>query len=223
MPKKFLVSFIASLFIFSFVNLALAHNPRLVYNIDALPDKPIIIENPDISQAYYGKLKGWEEYYQFTLTAEQDFYFGTLVPDVKAVDKTISADLINQDDGKIIARLDAGASDWPPYFEKFAGDHYFSGPTSTINLSPGKYSIKIYNNNNNEGKYVLVVGQKEVFTPREIIGTIVNLPALKIYFETSPLNAYFNYVGLFIAGSIIAFLILILIVRFFYRLISRIL
>ncbi len=220
MKKKTLL--LASVFfgVFGVAALVLAHNPRLVYNLDALPEKPIIINNPDISQAYYGRLKGWEEYYQFTLASQQDFYFETLVPYIKDISKNISADLINIDNGKLVDRLDAKNSNWEPYFEEFAGDHYFSGPTSTVNLDPGTYQIKVYNENN-EGKYVLVVGQKESFPPKEILSTIVNLPALKTYFNESPLNAYFNYVGLFMLGGLIGLLIIFSILRFIFRLFTR--
>jgi len=220
MKKKALLVIIVFFCVLGVASLAYAHNPRLVYNLDALAEKPIIISSPDISQAFYGRLKGWEEYYQFTLTTNQDFYFETLVPDVKDISKNISADLINVEDEKILAVLDAKKSDWPPYFEKFAGDHYFSGPTSTVNLDPGTYQIKVYNENN-EGKYVLVVGQKEEFPPKEILGTIVNLPALKTYFNESPLNAYLNYVGLFMLGGLVGVLIIFLILRFIFRLFTR--
>jgi len=194
MKKKTFLIIIVFFSVFGLASFALAHNPRLVYNLDALAEKPI--------------------------TTQQDFYFETLVPDVKDITKNISADLINVEDEKIIAVLDAKKSDWPPYFEKFAGDHYFSGPTSTINLDPGTYQIKVYNENN-EGKYVLVVGQKEDWQPKEILDTIVNLPALKTYFNESPLNAYLNYVGLFMLGGLVGILIIFSILRFIFRLFTR--
>ncbi len=206
--------------VFGLVGLAEAHNPRLVYNFDALPEKPIIINNPDISQAFYGRLKGWEEYYQLTVTTSTDFYWQTLVPAVKDITKDISADLINKESEQKVASLKASESEWKSYYEEFAGNNYFAGPTSTITLDPGTYLIKVYNENN-EGKYVLVVGQKESFAPKEIIGTIVNLPALKTYFNQSPLAAYFNYVGLMMVGGIIGLLIIFFILGFIYRVITR--
>ena len=220
MKKKIIVSLIIFFSVLGVASYTYAHNPRLVYNLDVLPEKPIIINNPDISQAYYGRLKGWEEYYQFAIATNQDFYFETLVPDVKDITKNISADLIDVDSAKVIATLDANKSEWLPYFEEFAGDHYFAGPTSTINLDPGVYQIKVYNDNN-EGKYVLVVGQKESFPPKEILGTIVNLPALKAYFNESPLNAYFNKVGLFMGAGLIALIIIFYFLRFIFRLLGR--
>lgn len=194
---------------------ALAHNPRLVYDKEAPSSAPIIISNPDISQAFYGRLKGSPEYYRFDLKDKQSFYFHTLVPDVAGITKDVSANLLSAD-GTSIVELEPSESSWPAYHEEFAGDDYFAGPEKTINLEPGAYTIKV-SNGINEGKYVLVVGRKESFPSREIWGTIVNLPALKVYFETSPFLSYFNYVGLFMAGLVIIILITFFLTRFIYR------
>ncbi len=220
MKKKNLLILLIAFSVFGFAGLAEAHNPRLVYNTDALPEKPIIINNPDISQAFYGRLKGWEEYYRFKVTTSTNFYWQTLVPAVKDITKDVSAELIDNNNGQVIAKIDAKDSEWKPYYEEFAGDNYFSGPSSTLMIAPGTYDIRVFNNNN-EGKYVLVVGQKEVFTPKEMVYTIVNLPVLKTYFNESPLTAYFNYVGLFMLGGIIGLLIIFFILGFIYRLITR--
>ncbi len=198
---------------------ALAHNPRLVYGKSAPISAPIIISNPDVSQAFYGHLKGDAEYYQINLQQKQDFYFHTLVPAVPGITKDVSAELLSAD-GTLVVALDAKESDWPAYHEEFANDNYFAGPEKTVNLEPGTYTVKI-SNGINEGKYVLVVGHKEYFPPKEIIGTIINLPALKIYFETSPLSAYFNYVGVFMAGLVISISIVFFLVRFVYRRIKK--
>lgn len=81
-----------------------------------------------------------------------------------------------------------------------------------LNLDPGSYLIKVYNPGN-EGKYVLVVGQKELFTPKEIVKTLKVMPTLKTYFDESPFRAYFNYVGLFLVGLIFVFFVLVLLIR----------
>lgn len=218
--KKYwlLFSIISFLFLAAAVPV-LAHNPRLVYGKSAPISAPIIISNPDISQAFYGRLKGEMEYYQFKLDANQNFYFHTLVPDIPGITKDVSAELLSAD-GDLRATLDAEDSSWPAYHEEFANDNYFAGPERTINLEPGTYTIKIANGIN-EGKYVLVVGEKEYFPPKEIWGTIINLPALKIYFERSLFLAYFNYVGLFIAVLIISILIVFFLARFIYRRVKR--
>jgi len=220
MKKKTLVFLLMVFSVFGLIGTALAHNPRLVYSLDALPEKPIIIKSPNISQAFYGRLKGWEEYYQFNLKTTASFYWQTMVPNVKGISKNIQADLIDNASAKVIAKLDPSQSEWKPYHEKFTNDDYFSGPSSSITLEPGTYTIKIYNENN-EGKYILVVGQKESFTVVEIFKTIVNLPALKVYFDQSIIYSYFNYIGLFMVGGLVGLLIIYFILRFIYRVITR--
>lgn len=211
---RFLFLIISFLFLTAAIP-AFAHNPRLVYDKNAPISAPIIISNPDISQAFYGRLKGSPEYYQINLQDKQTFYFHTLVPAVAGITKDISAELLSAD-GNLVAALEAKDSSWPAYHEKFANDNYFAGPEKTIDIEPGAYTIKI-SNGINEGKYVLVVGQKEYFPPKEIWETIVNLPALKIYFASSPLLAYFNYVGLFLAFIIVVILVIFLLTRLIYR------
>lgn len=191
---------------------AQAHNPRLVERQDALIESPIVITNPDISQAFYGRLKGWNEYYQVTFDSPQEFYFQILVPDVKDVSKDVSAILFRADNREIQAKLLPSDSLWPTFFEPFAGDNYFEGASSTVSLEAGTYLIKV-SNPNNEGKYVLVVGRQEIFTAKETLNTIVNLPLLKIYFNKSPLTAYFNRIGLFLGGLLLAIIVLMVIVR----------
>jgi len=221
MKKKTLVFLLMVFATFGLISSAQAYNPRLVYNLDALPEKPIIIKNPDISQAFYGRLKGWEEYYQFNLKTTASFYWQTLIPNVRGISKDIKADLIDSASAKVIAKLDPSQSEWRPSHEKSTGNDYFVGPASAITLEPGTYTIKVYNENN-EGKYILVVGQKESLTAAELLKTIVNLPALKTYFDQSILNAYFNYYGLIMAGVVIGLLIIYFLLGFIYRVITRV-
>lgn len=215
-PKKIFITLIFLVIFGLLAAPALAHSPRLVERQDALEERPIVINNPDISQAFYGRLKGWSEYYQVSFPAAQEFYFQTLVPDIQNIQKNISAELIETESGKIIARLDASKSEWLEFFEPFAGDRYFTGPEKTLGLDPGTYLIRVYNPEN-EGKYILVVGKKELFTAKEVFNTIVSLPSLKLYFNESPWGAYFNRVGLFLGAAILALILVLWFLRFVFR------
>lgn len=210
---------IAPLFLLGLVAPASAHNPRLVYDINPRLDKPIEISSPDVSQAFYGKLSGTDEYYHFQLPEKQDFYFKILVPNIPTASKDFSVDL-KSPAGELLAKLDGGQSDWIAYHEKFANDNYFAGPEKTINLEKGDYLLKVYNQNNS-GKYSLVVGTKEAWPPKEIFNTIITLPALKIFFEESPFTAYFNYVGLAMGVFIVFITGLVFLIRYVYRQVRR--
>ncbi len=193
-----------------------AHNPRLVFDQESSLDKPFLITQPDISQAFYGQLRGANDYYQVNLNSDQAFYFQILVPDVPNIQKNISAELINLNTQELITTLKPEEATWNNFYEPFGGDNYWQGPEATINLLAGNYLIKVFNPNN-DGKYVLVVGQKESFPLSEIIRTTRDLPVLKIYFDRSPLTAYFNYSGLFLGASLLILVILVIVIRLIYR------
>lgn len=73
------------------------------------------------------------------------------------------------------------------WYEGFAKDDYMKGPEygenfkSTEKLSAGSYQIKVFNEEN-EGKYVLAVGDVESFPANEIIKALFVVPYLKILF-----------------------------------------
>jgi len=176
---------------------AAAHQPRLVYKEVLSQETPALIVKPDVSQAFYGQLKQTSDYYRFDLDQPLKFYFGLLSPADKEERQDFSAELLEINSGRLIQALESQDLLWPSYFEKFAGDKYFKGPEATLDLPAGSYLIKV-SNPSNEGKYVLVVGQKEVFTGKSLVETLKELPTLKKeFFGLSPLAAFFNLIGLF--------------------------
>lgn len=207
---------------------AWAHQPRLITG-----DEVVTIENPEVSQAFYGELTGKPAYYQIISNEPFNLYTGILVPDVPGVDQDVSVEVTYKplnhshdiDSGEhehkeIVVVLDGTDFDWEHYWEEFAGDWYYSGPEYRANPAeaealpqgvlsePGIYTFKVYSPDN-QGKYVLVVGPKEEFTFSEIVKTYRDLPALKKYFEKSPWTAYFNIVGIFLF-AFIALIILVI-------------
>lgn len=215
MKKIILTIFVLGL-VFTAQNV-LAHNPRLVFQ--QATGTVTTIEKPEVSQAFYGLLRGEVEVYNFKLDNAQDFYFSLLAPNVTKAKTDFTARLTGVDiDGKEVWQVLAGKKDWPKYYEEFAGDNYLKGPEKTIYLKAGDYKISV-GNPGNIGKYVLVVGTKEAWPPAEIINTLSVLPSLKKdFFETSPWKAYNNRVGLFVLGFSLALIaILILLTWYFGR------
>lgn len=160
------------------INSVSGHQPRIVNseNIEVL--------DPEISKAYYGKLNG--EPHLYTINADEEFaiYVNVLIPG-KEKTHTISAKLLKDDE--VIYFLDGENFQWEPWYEEFGKDWYMKGPEygkdfkSTENLPVGKYQIKVFNNEN-EGKYVLAVGDIESFPPSEIAKAVLNVPRLKVGF-----------------------------------------
>jgi len=88
---------ICSLLTFIFAGAVSAHQPRLVYRMSqSSENNPIVISNPDISQAFYGILDGNSDYYQLVLPSEQEIYLNLLLPDLShvkyATGKTVEYD-----------------------------------------------------------------------------------------------------------------------------------
>jgi hypothetical protein len=180
---------------------ASAHQPRLVGD-----ETDIIVENPEVSQAFYGTLIGGPVNYHISSSIPFRLHVGLLVPDIEGVDKDISAAISKNGDGgpyTDLSFLDGTQHEWTRYFEDFAGDYYWQGPEKTINAEAGDYTVMLFNQNN-QGKYVLVVGEKESFPLSEMIHTIGVLPALKMDFFGKPwYMTYYNLTGIFLLGALV--------------------
>jgi len=193
---------------------ALAHQPRLVSD-----EKLIQVENPEVSQAFYGELKGEPVYYQ--IEAEENFslYVGILSPQIEGADKDFSVE-VNKE-GEIIFLLDGLSHQWESFYEEFGGDYYYQGPDNKISAEAGLYTLKVFSPDN-QGKYVLVVGEKEEFPLNEIIKTVKTLPKLKKdFFEKSPWGAFFNRIGLFLSIPILILITLVTIIILVFKRIKR--
>lgn len=216
--KKLLLS--AAFLSLLFTLPAYAHQPRIVE-----PGMVTEILNPEVSQAFYGELKGQPDVYRIVSDKPFKLYVGLLVPDVPEAKKDLSAEITR--DGSVIRLLDGTQHEWIRFYEEFGGDWYWWGPETgpigkTAELSPnGTYEIKVFSPAN-LGKYSLAVGEIESFPAKEIWNTLVRLPTIKAQiFNKSPLSAFTNRIGLFIFGPALGFLLLIGLVVFGIRRIRR--
>lgn len=156
----------------------IAHQPRIVNS-----DGTNIIE-PEISKAYYSNLDREPHYYYLNSDQEFNVYINVLIPGTELTHK-VSAELSRNNE--IIYFLDGENHDWEFFYEEFGKDYYLKGPEigedfkSTEMLPAGNYVIKVFNSNN-EGKYVLAVGDIEKFPLSEILSAAVTVPYLKISF-----------------------------------------
>ena len=159
------------------VTLVAAHQPRIV------TEEFTQIQNPEISQAFYGILDGAPEYFEIRSDVPFKLYTGILVPDVEYIDKDVSAKVMT--DNQVLFLLNGSDFEWTYFFEEFAGDSYYKGPEKELNVKPGVYNIAVFSPDN-QGKYVLVVGKKEEFPLKEWINTFVTLPKLKKFCCPTP-------------------------------------
>ncbi len=210
--KEILIIFF--IFIFFVSKTTFAHQPRIV------SEQFTLIRNPEVSQAFYGNLKGKSDYYQINSNEDFNLYVGILVPDIKDIEKDVSVRIVlehehEEEHEETTYFLNGTDYEWAYYYEEFGGDSYYQGPELKTTAEKGTYIIEVFSQDN-QGKYVLVVGEKEEFPLDEFINTIITLPRLKEeFFEKPAYTAFFNLIGLFLLVIIIAIIaILYIIFRF---------
>ena len=195
--KNFLIYPLLTLYltIIFLPGIVFAHQPRIVSNDFT------VISNPEISQAFYGELKGVPAEFQIKSDSEFSLYVGILVPDIPNIKKDISVEIYKIDGEKkeMLAMLDGTKFDWFAFYEEFGGDNYFWGPEykaeeslTAIGLMgkivpAGDYRIKVYSPSN-LGKYSLVTGYLESFPFTEILNALILVPKLKLNFFNKPLS-----------------------------------
>jgi len=187
-------------FLLFFVPSGWAHQPRLVGT-----ETDVVVTLPEISKAYYGRLAGTPVIYHIEADDTFRLYANILVPDIEGIDKDVSVKILKQ--GSVIAHLDGSRHDWQGFFEPFAGDHYFRGPEYSERQGPGSYQLQVYSPDN-QGKYVLAIGDVESFPFTELVKTYYVLPRLKSeFFGKSPFTAYSNRMGIFLAVLLLILLL----------------
>ncbi len=188
--------------------------PRLVYEHDLTLRYPKIIKNPEISQGFYGELKEDPDYYKIIAEEEFDLYLNIMAPDVEDAWTDFSVGIYG--DNKTIT-LEGDRFEWENYYDRTTENRYLKGPTYEETLEKGEYLIQVYNEEN-EGKYVMVIGDKPYFSPKEVITYILVQPKLKGFFERPLLSAFYNRVGIYL---LITLFILLLIIGVIILLIQR--
>ena len=183
-----------------------AHQPMIVEK------DPIQIEKPEISRAFYDELKGRPRSYFIDSEKDFDLYLNLLVPKNTNPGGRYSAHVYRIENGKrsILTEIDGGSVVWKEFYEPFGGDTYLTGPEYKRSVPAGRYEIEIYSQAN-LGKYVLAVGEKEFFGPKEIAKVYTDVPRLKgEFFGESPWSFLWTPVGIVlvvVVGGIIYLLV----------------
>ncbi|MCX6768176.1 MAG: hypothetical protein NTY90_05645 [Candidatus Micrarchaeota archaeon] len=207
--KKFLAGFVLLAVL---LVMASAHKPRLVGD-----SASVDVQNPAVSQAFYGTFSGAPAYYNIESDKPFLLYVGVLVPDLRSVPRDVSAEVYSCVGGKVelLASLDGGGN-WTYFWEEFAGDGYYQGPEFNSTVGAGAYVVKVFRPGN-EGKYAVAIGTEEQFGLEDTLNSVVVLPQLKVFFEKSPFTAFLNTIGLFLALQVLAALAVVAIAFFGYK------
>ncbi len=204
------IFFVTLLVLFFSISAVAAHQPRLETGTNISMSNPIIVQNPEISQAFYGTLHGSPDYYKISSDVPFKFYLNLLVPQSPGVEGDfISAQLLDVN-GNVLLTLNGTNSTWTPYFEEFGGDYYLKGPEVTEQLPAGTYFVKVFNAEN-QGKYNIAIGDIESFPVDESLKALVTIPLLKEQFFGKPVTKLFlEFFGLVLALGLIMVLYVML-------------
>lgn len=163
-----------------------AHQPQIVVT------ELIAVLNPEVSKAYYGKLKGEPHVYIISETQPFNLYVNVLQPDVAEAKKDVSVVVLDpaKPDEPLVTLESSGP--WTPFFEFFAQDAYWKGEEFEREVPAGTYEIRVWSSNN-DSPYVLAIGKKERFGPASLIDAYTTIPKLKVdFFHQPALDAYFT-------------------------------
>jgi len=201
------------------LNFALAHQPRIVFGKQTSSENPMIIDNPEISQAFYGNLNSSPDYYTINSFKDFDLYVSIVVPDLPDSRTDFNVEILKNN--KFISILNGSSHNWTKFYEEFAGDDYLDGPEFDQRVSAGTYYI-IVHNPVNLGKYSLAVGKVESFPIGETLKIFYTLPLIKKHFFNKPaLSAYTSKVMLFVIIPVLIGIILLVILFFVVKFIIR--
>ena len=164
-----------------------AHQPRIV------DTEKIYVTKPEVSKAYYAKLSGKPHTYIISVNSAIDLYVNVLFPHKEGPKKNITVNVFKGDQS--IGSLSSGEVDWKKFFEPFGQSMYWQGPELKKNVDAGKYEILVQSKEKNL-RYVLAIGETEVWNVIDSINAILLIPELKRnFFEESPISFIFSPLG----------------------------
>ena len=164
-----------------------AHQPRIV------DTEKIHVTKPEVSKAYYAKLSGKPHTYFISVNSAIDLYVNVLFPYNEGLKKNITVDVFRDDQS--IGSLSSGEVVWKKFFEPFGQSMYWQGPELKKNVDAGKYEILVQSKEKNL-RYVLAIGETEVWNGMDSINAILLIPELKRnFFEESPISFILSPLG----------------------------
>ncbi len=170
---------------------AWAHQPVVAARASYPPEAPYEIVDPEISKAIFAELEGEPQYYRIVSETPFRFYAGITTPRIEGCPLVtwFSFDVLDGD-FRPIATLDGETFAWWSWYEKFGGKWYWIGPEigedfkATEKYPAGTYNIRVHNEEN-QGKYVLAVGDIESFTLDVIARSLITMPGINERFWDS--------------------------------------
>jgi hypothetical protein len=155
-------------------------------------DDPVVVKDHQISWAAYSSLtkKNDVDYYRFDATAGEEIYASILVPKIKRL-KGFSPDLaligpgidelqkdlrapeqnldLREGEGLLLDRYSGDKDE--VFFEPFTQTSYWERQELRLKApQTGAYFLAVFHPDDRTGKYVLAIGEREVFGVGDILG-----------------------------------------------------
>lgn len=183
--KRYIKAGFLAVFLFSAVSgyHLYAHRPVIVGS-EGSKDNPVVVDRPQISWAYYGKLEGEPRYFKIVSDEPFKLYVNILVPDYEPDGEPIlSHDLSFEvfDGSRLLFRADGNRSSWERFYEPYGKDNYYMGPEYEKEVEAGEYLVRVFNSTD-RGKYSLAIGTIEKFTIVGLIEAIDRAKSLDEWF-----------------------------------------
>jgi len=180
--KNSFLCFITLITIAAALSAASAHIPELVLDNKNYSEQPVIVDEPEISFAYYGQMGGQPHIYKIEMKRPGNLYVNLLAPYDGKSNITPVTEFILFNETGVIAEF-SNITNWTPFYEEYGGNWYLKGPEVDINVTEGDYYVNVSSPTNTD-MYVLAIGKIERFGAVEILKTAFMLPEIKaIFFE----------------------------------------
>lgn len=169
-------------------SIAYAHQPIINGEDRRSPQTAFVIDKPEISKAIFSELNGAPQYYRIDSATSFAFYVGVSQPrrDGCPIAVTFSFDVLDSN-LRVIDGQDGEGFEWWEWYEEYGRNWYWVGPElgkdfkSNRMYQAGTYYIRVFNDDN-QGQYVLAVGDIEKFTLPVIARTLLTMPRINSRF-----------------------------------------
>lgn len=177
------------------------------------------ISNPESYRAYYGKLTG--EPHVYSIATDEPFRLSVimLAPFVDGARTDFTTTVYDlQRPNEPVIELIGTTTEWRWFFDTSGRDEYLAGPELRGGLPGGSYELRV-TNPDNDGMYVLVVGEAGRFSPWGLFSRYSALPKIKAEFFGKP--GYQAFLTPLLLWPIIALLTIIAIFVFALYILKR--
>ncbi len=196
MKKTIFVFYMVLLLILPTLSVS-AHVPEIVNNERNFLEEPLLVENPEVSKAFYGRLSGTPHRYLIVSDEPFNLYVSLLTPYIGQEDSSELEFHIMKDGEKIV--MMHGYDNWEKWYEEFGGDWYLQGPVYEAQAPSGTYIIEVHSETNSED-YTLAIGRLERFGLLDTVKVVFLVPLIKALFWGNYINIAFYGVTVLALG-----------------------